>query len=241
MANFIQKEIKAFDTFDENRKRLIVTNIVYSMVFPFIVIFSTAFVNRATGDQVMAIINGFGFSVGLILGNYTNGILLRKNIGIRYIYSTAMLMSILATFLMMLAGALIIIFGGTVLSFTIHNQNIIFSVMKISFMGVIIMKASQLIAEPLIIMSYSVTKLSNMKEVTKIEKRDSYTYVFDNEITMNLGKTIGGMLFIAINFWISPLGALQLIFIILGSLQIITSILVNKLTALRVKSNPVKE
>lgn len=152
-----------------------------------------------------------------------------------------MLMSILATFLMMLAGALIIIFGGTVLSFTIHNQNIIFSVMKISFMGVIIMKASQLIAEPLIIMSYSVTKLSNMKEVTKIEKRDSYTYVFDNEITMNLGKTIGGMLFIAINFWISPLGALQLIFIILGSLQIITSILVNKLTALRVKSNPVKE
>ncbi len=426
LNNFIKKEKKAFDTFDKNGKRLIITNILYSMVFPFIVIFSTAFVNRATGNQVMAIINGFGFSIGLIFGNYTNGMLLRKNISIRYIYSAGMLLSIAATFIMMMlvkgtigysiiffglftgygsglywsgrqylaylvtkeenrnfyagieqftviffnavipfvfgtiiikfgrktgwydemlayqgmaafmvimiiyavvlvlkssfqspaikrftywrfsniwnmhrvfvvlvgimssgimffipllilnvagdetvlgkieismavisviviyilgrtsqvkhrsklmmAGAVIMMLGGTVLSFTIDNNEMILSVLKISFLGVLFMKASQLIAEPLIIMSYSATCLSNIGKVSKIENRDSYTYVFDNEITMNLGRIIGGLVFIAINFWVSPIGALQFIFVILGATQIVSSILAKKLTAVKVKN-----
>ena len=424
LINIIQNEKKAFDTFDKDGKRLIITNILYSMVFPFIVIFSTAFVNRATGNQVMAIVNGFGFSIGLILGNYTNGMLLRKNINIRYIFSTGMLLSIASTFIMMMlvkdtigysiiffglltgygsgiywsgrqylaylvtkeenrnfyasieqfaiiffnalipflfgtllikygrrtgyfdeimayqgmaafmvlmiiyavvlvlkssfkspdikrftywkyskmwnmhrlfvvlvgimssgimffipllilnvagdetvlgkieismaaisvmviyllgritsaehrakmmmTGAIIMMLGGTVLSFTIHNNDLIFSVLKISFLGVIFMKASQLISEPLIIMSYAATNLSNIGKASKLENRDSYTYVFDNEITMNIGRIIGGLVFIAINFWVSPIGALQFIFIILGAIQIISSILVKKLTAVKV-------
>jgi MFS family permease len=421
MINFIRKEAKAFDTFDKDGKRLIVVNILYAMVFPFIVLFSTAFVNRATGNQVVAIVNGFGFGIGLIFGNLTNGLLLRRGADIRYLFSVGMFLSIVSTFLMMmfvkpsigayiffyglfagygsglywsnrqflsflvtreenrnfyasldqffiiffnafipflfgtiiimlgrrtgwfdeivayrgvaavmvvlivyavflvlksnfkspiikkftylkfnkqwnthrivvflvgfvqsgfmyfipllilnvagdetvlgkielttallsitviyilgrmtaakhrakmmLVGAIFITLGGTILSFLIDNDELIWNMVKVSFLGVIIMKIFQVTAEPIINVSYSSTNLSDIEKATAIEKRDSYTYVFDNELFMNGGRIFGGLIFIAINYLLSPIGALQYIFIILGLFQLITVYLIKKLTS----------
>ncbi len=424
MIPFIKKEVKAFDTFDKDGKRLIIVNILYAMVFPFIILFSTAFVNRTTGDQVIAIVNGIGFGIGLILGNYTNGTLLRKKADIRWLFAGGMFLSIASTFLMMLfvdhtigfyiffygmfsgfgsglywsnrqylsylvtneenrnffaiidqffiiffnalipfffgtiiimfgrrtglfdeiqayrgvatimvfmiiyavvlvlksdfkspemkrftfwrfckqwnihrilvvlvgfaqsgfmyfiyllilnvagdetvlgkielttalvsvaviyilgrvtaakhratlmlIGAIVVTLGGTIVSVTIENNEMIFSFMKVSFLGVIAMKVCQVIAEPIINIAYASTNLSDIEKVSKTEKRVGYTYIFDNEIFMNLGRTLGGVLFIIINYAFSPMSALQYIFIILGLFQVLSSVLVKKLTAIRV-------
>jgi len=426
MKNFIQKEIRAFDTFDKNGKRLIIVNLLYSMVFPFVIVFSTAFVNRATGNQVMAVVNSFGFVAGMVAGNFINGKLLQRGINIRYLFSIGMFLSIASTFLMMLLvkpnigvyiiffgffsglgsglfwsnrqflsflvtnednrnffasldqffivffnalvpfvfgtliiglgrktgwfdeiwayrltaavmvmligyamalilkssftspvikrfnyfsfskiwqmhrvfallfglvsggflffmpllilnvagdetvlgkielsmalisvmviytlgritaakhrpkmmffGALVVIAGGLVLSQTIMNEELVFNVFKISFLGVIIMKISQVTAEPVINMAYASTKLSDFEKAAAIENRDSYTYVFDNELFVGLGRIFSGILFITLNNLISSIGALQYVFIILGLLQIITALIIKKLTNVRISS-----
>ncbi len=427
MKHFIQKEIQAFDTFDKNGKRLIIVNLLYSMVFPFVIIFSTAFVNRATGNQVIAIINSFGFVAGMVAGNFTNGNLLQKGINIRYLFSVGMFLSIASTFLMMLlvkasiggyiffygffsglgsglywsnrqflsllvttednrnffssldqffivffnavipflfgtvvigigrntgwfdeirayqlmaafmvllivyamvliirstftspeikrfnyfrfsklwqlhrifamlfgfvsggflffmpllilnvagdetvlgkieitmaiisvtviytlgritaakhrakmmfTGALVVISGGIILSSTILNNQMIAELFKISFIGVIVMKICQVIAEPVINVAYASTKLSNFEKASKIESRDSYTYVFDNEMFVGLGRILGGVVFIVLNYWVSPIGALQYVFIILGLLQIITALIIKKVTGIKVNTD----
>lgn len=424
MVNFIKKETKAFDTFDKDGKRLIIVNILYAMVFPFIFLFSTAFVNRATGDQVIAIINGFGFGAGLILGNFTNGMLLIRKADIRWLFAGGMFLSIASTFVMMLfvdhtigfyiffygmfsgfgsgfywsnrqylsylvtneenrnfyasldqffiiffnafipfffgtiiimfgrrtglfdeiqayqgvaalmvlmiiyavilvlksnfkspemkrftfwrfcrlwnthrilvvlvgfvqsgfmyfiyllilnvagdetvlgkielttalisvlviyilgrvtaakhrstlmmIGAAVVTLGGVIVSFTIENNEILFSIAKISFLGIIAMKICQVIAEPIINIAYSSTNLSDIEKASKIENRVGYTYIFDNEIFMNIGRGVGGLLFIIINYALSPMAALQYIFIILGVFQVLSSVLIKKLTAIKV-------
>jgi MFS transporter, YQGE family, putative transporter len=425
MIKFIKKEAKAFDTFDKDGKRLIVVNILYAMVFPFIILFSTAFVNRATGDQVIAVVNGFGFGIGLILGNLTNGLLLQRKADIRWLFSVGMFLSIASTFLMMLLvdhtigfyiifyglfsgfgsglywsnrqflsflvtkednrnffasldqffiiffnafipfffgtiiimfgrrtglfdeilayqgvaaimvvlmiyamilvlksnfkspemkrftfwkfckqwkmhrilvalvgfvqsgfmyfipllilniagdetvlgkielttalisvtviyilgritaakhrsklmliGAAVVTLGGIIVSFTIENHELVLTVVKVSFLGVIAMKVCQVIADPIINIAFTSTNLSDIEKASKIENRVSYTYVFDNEIFLTVGRILGGLVFIVINYAFSPMAALQYIFIILGVFQILSSILVKKLTAIKVE------
>jgi YQGE family putative transporter len=424
IRKFIQNEIRAFDTFDSNGKRLIIVNLLYAMVFPFVIIFSTAYINRATGNQVIAIINSFGFVGGMVAGNFSNGKLLQKGINIRYLFSAGMFFSIASTFLMMLfvkssiggyiifygffsglgsglywsnrqflsllvtneenrnffasldqffiiffnaiipflfgtlfislgretgwfdeimayqlmaafmvvlilyairlilkstfaspeikkfvhfrfsklwqlhrvfallfgfvsggflffmpllilnvagdetvlgkieltmaivsvsviytlgritavnhrskmmfVGALVVVAGGFFLSSTINNDKMFLELVKYSFLGVIIMKICQVAAEPVINVAYASTKLSNFEKATKIENRDSYTYVFDNEVFVGVGRIMGGLVFISLNYWVSSIGALQYIFIILGLLQIITSLIIKKVTAIKV-------
>jgi len=425
MNKFIRKEIEAFDTFDKNGKRLIIVNLLYSMVFPFVIIFSTAFINRATGNQVIAVYNSFGFVAGMIAGNFGNGKLLQKGMNIRYLFSAGMFFSIASTFLMMLLvkasiggyiiffgffsglgsglywsnrqflsfmvtneenrnffssldqffvvffnavipflfgtlfislgretgwfdeirayqlmaafmvvlilyaitlilkssftspvikkfvhfrfsklwqlhrvfallfgfvsggflffmpllilnvagdetvlgkieltmaiisvsviytlgritaakhrskmmfiGALVVIAGGLFLSSTIKTGETFLDLVKYSFLGVIVMKICQVTAEPVINVAYASTKLSNFEKASKIEDRDSYTYVFDNEIFVGIGRILGGVLFIMLNNYISPIGALQYVFVILGGLQIITSLIIKKVTAIKLK------
>ncbi len=424
MKNFFRKEIQAFDVFDKNGKRLITVNMMYAMVFPFIVLFSTAFLNRTTGNQVIAIINGFGFSIGLVLGSITNGLLLRRKADIRYLFALGLFLSIASTFVMMMfakstigfyiiffglfsgyggglywsnrqflsflvtneenrnffasldqffkiffeslipflfgtiiimlgrttgwydeifayqavagimvllmiyavvlvlkssftspvinkfiykkfhrvwnkhrmlvllfgflqsgfmyfipllilniagdetvlgkielstvifsvitiyilgrittpkhrskmmfLGALLIIAGGAILTFTINNQGLFLGVIKISFLGVIIMKISQVIAQPVVNTAFASTSMSDIGKSSAIEQRDSYAYVFDNELFMNIGRSIGGLLFIALNYLVSPTGALQYIFIIIGLFQILSALLIKKLTNINI-------
>jgi hypothetical protein len=116
MKTFLLKEIQAFDVFDKNGKRLIMVNMMFAMVFPFIVLFSTAFLNRTTGNPVIPIINGFGFSIGLVLSSFINGKLLRRKVDIRYLFAIGLFLSIASTFVMMMfakpsIGFYIIFFG----------------------------------------------------------------------------------------------------------------------------------
>jgi len=96
------------------------------------------------------------------------------------------------------------------------------------------MKVCQVASEPIINIAFSSTNLSDIEKASKLEKRDSYTYVFDNEFFMNGGRILGGIVFIVINYAFSPMAALQYIFIILGLFQILSSIIIKKLTAIKV-------
>jgi len=424
MKNIFRKEIQAFDVFDKNGKRLIMVNMMFAMVFPFIVLFSTAFLNRTTGNPVIPIINGFGFSIGLVLSSFINGKLLRRKVDIRYLFAIGLFLSIASTFVMMMfakpsigfyiiffgffsgagggfywsnrqflsflvtneenrnffasldqffkiffeslipflfgtiiimlgrktgwydeifayqavAGILVVLMtyavilvlkssfkspvinkfiykkfnriwnthrllvllfgflqsgimyflpllilniagdetvlgkielstaifsvitiyilgrittpkhrakmmffgavlftlGGIVLTFTINNDQLFQGIVKISFLGVIFMKITQVIAQPLVNTAFASTSMSDIGKSSAIEQRDSYTYIFDNELFMNIGRSIGGILFIALNYLISPTGALQYIFIIIGLFQIISAVLIKKLTNINI-------
>jgi hypothetical protein len=96
------------------------------------------------------------------------------------------------------------------------------------------MKISQVIAQPVVNTAFASTSLSDIGKSSAIEQRDSYTYVFDNELFMNIGRSIGGLLFIAMNYLISPTGALQYIFIIIGLFQILSAYLIKKLTNINI-------
>ena len=109
--------------------------------------------------------------------------------------------------------------------------------MKISFFGVVIMKIFQVAAEPIINVAFASTNLSDIEIASKSQHRDSYAYVFDNDIFMNLGRIAGGTLFILLNYLISPLGALKYVFIILGISQLVSAILIKRLNNVPV-TNP---
>jgi YQGE family putative transporter len=140
---------------------------------------------------------------------------------------------------MMLVGALLIITGGVIVAFTIQNDAVIFSLVKVSFLGIVLMKIFQVSAEPIINVSFAATNLSDIEKASAIQKRDSYSYVFDNDIFMNTGRIAGGVLFLLLNYLLSPIQALQFIFIILGVFQLVSSVLVKKLN--RVKLSPQAE
>lgn len=429
MREVIQKELAAFNTFGKEGKRLILVNLLYAAVFPFIIIFSTAFVNRATGSQIISIVNGFGFGVGLVFGNLTNGLLLKNGWDIRKLFSLGMILSMGSTlcmmlfvddtigyyifffglmtgygngfywsnreyvsfmvtnetnrnfyasidfffitlfnavvpfvfgtliisfgrdtgwfneiqayqgcaafmlllmlyavtlvlkskfkspkisrftywkfsshwkthrflmtflgfvqsgfmffmpllilnvvgdetvlgkievsaamisiaviyilgritapkhrFIMMLAGAFLLIAGGSVVANTIENNELWWFSMKIAAIGVIFMKVMQVCSEPMINVSNSATNLSDIEKASKNENRDSYTYVFDNDIFVNLGRILGGAAFIFIELAYSPETALQYIFLVLGCLQIISAYLIRKQNQEKIHANAV--
>lgn len=138
---------------------------------------------------------------------------------------------------LMFIGASLLTTGGIILSFLIDNDDMIFSIIKISVLGVIIMKVFQVAAEPIINMAFSATNLSDIEKVSAMENRDSYSYVFDKEFFMNGGRILGGVVFIALNYLISPLAALQYIFIVLGLFQILSSFLIKKLNAVELNTS----
>jgi len=98
----------------------------------------------------------------------------------------------------MLAGATSLIIGGTVLAFTISNSVKVFDFVAVSFLGVVVMKICQVIADPMVHSSFRATFLSSVEQSSLIEKRDSYSFVMDNEYFMNGGRVFGGVLFLVI-------------------------------------------
>lgn len=135
----------------------------------------------------------------------------------------------------MLAGAISLIIGGVVLAFTVTNNTLIFGGIAISFIGVMIMKITQVIADPMIHSAFRATYLTSCEKASLIEKRDSYSYIMDNEYFMNGGRIFGGGIFIFITASISNIIALQYTFIILALIQLISAYLIEKLNKVELK------
>ena len=129
----------------------------------------------------------------------------------------------------MLAGAISLIIGGTTLAFTITNSDLLFNFLAVSFLGVIIMKIGQVIADPMVHSSFRATFLSSIEKSARDESKESYAFIMDNEYFMNGGRIFGGVVFLLLTYYISDIGALRFTFIILALIQLISAILVNKL------------
>lgn len=132
----------------------------------------------------------------------------------------------------MLAGAVSLIIGGTVLAFTIENNDKLFDLIAISFLGVVVMKVGQVIADPMIHSSFRATFLTSIEKASKMENRDSYSFIMDNEYFMNGGRIFGGVVFLALTHLINDMVALKYTFIILALIQLVSALLVNKLAFL---------
>lgn len=146
----------------------------------------------------------------------------------------------------MLAGAISLIIGGIILAFTITNNNLILG-FTVSFIGVIIMKISQVIADPMVHSAFRATYISSCDKMSKIENRDSYSYIMDNEYFMNGGRIFGGFVFLVTTYLFykasegvggisealsvnnHDVRALQYTFIILALMQLISAFLVKKI------------
>lgn len=129
----------------------------------------------------------------------------------------------------MLAGALSLIVGGITLAFTITNNDLLFDFLAISFLGVIVMKIGQVIADPMVHSSFRATFLSSIEKSSRDESKESYSFIMDNEYFMNGGRIFGGVVFLLLTHFISDMGALRYTFIILALIQLISAFLVNKL------------
>ncbi len=129
----------------------------------------------------------------------------------------------------MLAGAISLIIGGTFLAFTITNNELLFDFLAVSFLGVIVMKIGQVIADPMVHSSFRATFLSSIEKATNEEKKESYSFIMDNEYFMNGGRIFGGFVFLILTYLIDDMGALRYTFIILALIQLISALLVSKL------------
>lgn len=95
LFRFIQKEKLAFGRFGDDARRLILVNLVYGLAYPFITLFSSAFVFGRSSDPVLVIYYQYGWFVGLIAGYFANGLLLRRY-DIRKLFFGGMILSIIS-------------------------------------------------------------------------------------------------------------------------------------------------
>lgn len=98
----------------------------------------------------------------------------------------------------MLAGATFLVIGGTFLALMIARKEMFLGLVTISFLGVVVMKVCQVIADPMIHSAFRATYLSSIEWSARVEKRDSYTFVMDNEYFMNGGRVFGGFVFLVL-------------------------------------------
>ncbi len=422
MLTRIKKEKEAFSVFNQDAKKLIIVNVLYALAFPFLIIFSAAYINRATSNTTLVIINAWGFYMGLVVGYLINGLLLKKT-KIKFLFAGGLMLSVISNLLMMLivnkdsgyfvfvyglftgigsgiywscrnflsylvtneenrnffagfeqfyiifcnalipflfgtfiigfgqktgyytetfayravallmvvlmlyagyliltstfesprikkfiyfrftriwnthrivtfcvgmvesgfmvlmtililtvagdetvlgkiefftavisvgsiyivsrvskpqhrgrimlAGAISLVVGSVFLIFSINNTGLFFNWITISFLGVVIMKISQVIADPMVHSSFRATFLTNVGKASTIEKRDSYTYIMDNEYFMNGGRIFGGVVFLALAYYTSGIGALRFTFLILALIQLFSAYLIKKLNQIK--------
>jgi len=151
----------------------------------------------------------------------------------------------------MLAGATSLIFGGVILAFTITNQNLVLG-LTVSFIGVIMMKISQVVADPMVHSAFRATYISSCDKMSVIEKRDSYSYIMDNEYFMNGGRIFGGFVFLVTTYLFyrasngagglsealsvnnHDVSALRYTFIILALMQLLSAFLIQKINKISV-------
>lgn len=118
-----------------------------------------------------------------------------------------------------LAGVISITAGGLILG------------IEYSLIGVLGLKIFQIIADPLIHTAYRSTWWSVIEKVSKTDNKSEYAYMLDTELFINIGRAIGGtILLVMLLNGVDINRGLRFIFLILGSLQFISYLLIKYLT-----------
>ena len=136
--------------------------------------------------------------------------------------------------IIMLAGAVSLLIGGIFLAFTIENENLLLGFVAVSFLGVVVMKIGQVIADPMIQSSFKATYLTSIEKMSLTENKNIYAYIMDNEFFLNGGRIFGSAVFLLIMQFMNHIIALKYIFIILALTQFLSAFLIRRLTLFKV-------
>ncbi len=130
---------------------------------------------------------------------------------------------------MMYFAATSLLIGGIALSLLVTNNNQFINLVSFSFLGVIIMKISQVISDPIILTSHSATFLSSIEKSSFNEEKDSFSYIMDHEYFLNAGRILGGIIFLILVKFANDTIALRYSFIIFGAIMFVAASMVTKL------------
>lgn len=116
-------------------------------------------------------------------------------------------------------GGLIVFFVGTV-----------FNGVLFSATGVILFVLCKVIFQPLFDLAYFPIMMKTIDTVSKIEKRNEYTYILSHEIGLFIGRAFGLLVFIFLAFQVSENFALKYALIFVASLQLLAYPLAKNIT-----------
>jgi YQGE family putative transporter len=88
--------------------------------------------------------------------------------------------------------------------------------------GVLIFIGCLLLAKPLLDLAYYPIQLQVVDEVSRIEGRNEYAYIFNHEFGLFLGRAMGCGLFLGIAFWGSGVAALKYALPVIALLQLLS-------------------
>lgn len=98
--NKLKTEYSFFKQQNHNMRVLLITNMLFALVLPVIEIFVGAYIMRSTSAPTMVAYYQLMMYVGIVTTSFVNGFLL-KNINVKYLYATGILVSGLSMFAMM--------------------------------------------------------------------------------------------------------------------------------------------
>jgi len=88
--------------------------------------------------------------------------------------------------------------------------------------GVLIFIGCLLLAKPLLDLAYYPIQLRVVDEVSRIEGRNEYAYIFNHEFGLFLGRALGCGLFLGIAYWCSGVAALKYALPVIALLQLLS-------------------
>ena len=98
--NKLKTEYSFFKQQSHNMRVLLITNMLFALILPVIEIFVGAYIMRSTSAPTMVAYYQLMMYVGIVTTSFVNGFLL-KNINVKYLYATGILVSGLSMFGMM--------------------------------------------------------------------------------------------------------------------------------------------
>jgi YQGE family putative transporter len=109
------------------------------------------------------------------------------------------------------AAGLSLFFLGAVINALLFNA-----------VGVLIFIGCLLLAKPLLDLAYYPIQLRVVDEVSRIEGRNEYAYIFNHEFGLFLGRCLGCGLFLGIAYWWSGIAALKYALPVIALLQLLS-------------------
>lgn len=200
-TNPVQKDFIYFK-FNILWKKMLVLSSLKGMVQGFLVTAPAILVLKLVGDEgALGLIQGISGGLTAILV-YVLGRIARPQDRLK-----------------IFVGGLIVFFVGTV-----------FNGVLFSATGVILFVLCKVIFQPLFDLAYFPIMMKTIDTVSKIEKRNEYTYILSHEIGLFIGRAFGLLVFIFLAFQVSENFALKYALIFVASLQLLAYPLAKNIT-----------
>ena len=88
--------------------------------------------------------------------------------------------------------------------------------------GVLIFIGCLLLAKPLLDLGYNPIELQVIETVSRLERRNEYAYLFNHDLGLFAGRSLGCLLFLAIAYWGSGIAALRYALPVIALLQLLS-------------------